>query len=72
MGSKKIKQMDSYNKNKSIFVDTEKKLVVTRRGRALQEWDNGRCKLLGVRQAHSSIVQHREYSQCFAVTVNGK
>ena len=31
VGSKKIKQMDSYNKNKNIFVDTEKKLVVTRR-----------------------------------------
>ena len=30
MWNLKNKQMDSYNKNKNIFIDTENKLVVTR------------------------------------------
>ena len=33
---------------------------------------NGRYKLLGKRQAQGYSVQHREYSEYFVITANGK
>ena len=40
--------------------------MVTRRGRALQGWDNESHKLLGVRKAQGCRIE-----QCFVTTVNG-
>ena len=53
----------STNKNTIILGDW---------GGAIQGWESGRYKLLGIRQAQGCIVQHGEYSQYFVITVNGK
>ena len=65
----------------NVYVESEKynKLVNTQKN-AADEWGGGKRqykgggvgghKPLGVRQAQGCIVQHRESSQCFVITVN--
>ena len=53
----------------------EKKSVITkeeRREGATQGWGVRETKLLGTRQVQGCTVPHREWSQHFVVTVNGK
>lgn len=36
------------------------------------EEESGKCKLLGISQAHGCTVQHGEHSRYFVITVNEK
>ena len=65
--------MESEKYNKPVNITKKKQTKEYReQSSGYHLWVGGRHKLSGERQAQGCIVQHREYSQYFVVTVNGK